>query len=155
MSGATDHVPDEARAVSEVLVGAWSLLECAEVMQDGAKRLPFGDRALGQVIYTADGRMSAQLVRAGRAAFASDDYRAAPIEILAEAFQQYFGYFGRYTVDAVASTVTHFIDGASIPNLENKAQVRTFRLEEDRLVLEAAMPWGFIRNTWIRAGTRA
>lgn len=155
MPGAADQATDDVRAVSQFLVGAWSLLECAEIMQDGAKRLPFGDRALGQVVYTAGGRMSAQLVRADRAAFASDDYRDASVEILAEAFQQYFGYFGSYTVDASAGTVTHFIEGASVPNLENKAQVRTFRLEEDRLILEAAMPWGFIRNTWIRAGVRS
>ena len=153
MPRATGQATDEVRAVGQSLVGAWSLLECAEIMPDGSKRLPFGDRALGQVIYTADGRMSAQLVRADRAAFASDDYRDAPVDVLAEAFQQYFGYFGSYAVDASAGTVTHFIEGASVPNLENKAQVRTFRLEEDRLLLEAATPWGFIRNTWMRAGT--
>jgi hypothetical protein len=155
MTRATDQVTDEARAVGQLLVGAWSLLECAEIMQDGSKRLPLGDRALGQVVYTADGRMSAQLVRADRAAFASDDYRGAPVEVAAEAFQQYFGYFGSYKVDASAGTVTHFIEGAMFPNLENKAQVRTFRLEADRLILEAATPWGIIRNTWIRAGARS
>jgi hypothetical protein len=37
--------------------------------------------------------------------------------------------------------VTHFIEGAAFPNLEHKAQVRSFRLEGDRLVLEAATPW--------------
>jgi Lipocalin-like domain len=136
------------------LVGAWSLLECAEILQDGSKRLPFGEGALGQVIYTADGRMSAQLLRAGRPAFPSDDYRGAPVEVAAEAFQQYFGYFGRYEVDADAGTVTHFIEGAWLPNLENTAQVRTFHLGEDRLILEAATPWGVIRNTWMRASSR-
>jgi hypothetical protein len=80
--------------VGRSVVGAWSLLECAEIMQDGSKRLPLGERALGQVIYTADGRMSAQLVRADRAPFASDDFRDAPVGVAAEAFQQYFGYFG-------------------------------------------------------------
>jgi hypothetical protein len=134
------------------LVGAWSLLECAEIMQDGSKRLPLGERALGQVVYTADGRMSAQLVRADRPAFASDDYRGAPADVAAAAFQQYFGYFGSYTVDSGAGTVTHFIEGAWFPNLENKAQVRTLRLDGDHLVLEAATPWGLIRNTWRRAG---
>jgi Lipocalin-like domain len=149
MPRATDQARDEARDVS--LVGAWSLLECAEILPDGSRRLPFGDHALGQVIYTADGRMSAQLVRADdRPAFASDDYRGAPVDVVAEAFQQYFGYFGRYTVDASAGTVTHFIEGAWFPNLENTAQVRTFRFEADRLILEAATPWGVIRNTWRR-----
>jgi hypothetical protein len=155
MPRATDQATDEARAVGRFLVGAWSLVECAEIMQDGSKRLPLGDRALGQVVYTADGRMSAQLVRADRPAFASDDYRGAPVEVAAEAFQQYFGYFGSYKVDASAGTVTHFIEGAWFPNLENKAQVRTFRLEEDRLILEAATPWGVFRNTWIRVGARS
>jgi lipocalin-like protein len=124
--------PPKEHAMSRAtdLVGAWSLLECAEIMQDGSKRLPLGERAVGQVIYTSDGRMSAQLVRAGRAAFASDDYRGAAVEVAAEAFQQYFGYFGSYAVDAGAGTVTHFIEGAWFPNLENTAQVRTFRLDE-------------------------
>jgi hypothetical protein len=153
MPRVTDQATDETRAASRRLAGAWSLLECAEILQDGSKRLPLGDGALGQVIYTADGRMSAQLVRAGRPAFASDDFRAAPVDVAAGAFQQYFGYFGRYEVDPVAGTVTHFIEGAWFPNLENKVQVRTFRLEGDRLILEAATPWGVIRNTWIRVGT--
>jgi hypothetical protein len=146
---------DDAGAVGRSLVGAWSLVECAEVLQDGSKRLPFGEGALGQVVYTADGRMSAQLVRADRARFASDDYRGAPADVAAEAFQQYFGYFGSYQVDASAGTVTHYIEGAWFPNLENTAQVRTFRFEEGRLVLEAATPWGVIRNTWRRAGVRS
>ncbi len=150
MSHATNPTTGDPGTVHERLIGAWSLLECAEIMQDGPKRLPYGERALGQVIYTANGRMTAQLVRAGRPAFPSDDYRDAPVELIATAFQDYFGYFGSYEVDAGAGTVTHFIEGASIPNLENKAQVRTFRLDSDRLVLEAATPWGFIRNTWVR-----
>ena len=146
---------DKAEAIGRHVVRAWSLVECAEILQDGSKRLPLGERARGQVVYTADGRMSAQLVRADRAPFASDNYRGAPVDVAAEAFQQYFGYFGSYTVDAGAGTVTHFIEGAWFPNLENKAQVRTFRLEGDRLILEATTPWGVIRNTWIRAGSAA
>lgn len=142
-------------AAARTIVGAWSLVECAEILQDGSKRLPLGADALGQVIYTADGRMSAQLVRAGRAVFSSDDYRGAPAEIAAEFFQQYFGYFGRYAIDAAAGTVTHFIEGAWFPNLENKAQVRRFRFDGDRLILEATTPWGVIRNTWVRAGARS
>jgi len=140
--------------VCQSLLGAWSLKECAEILPDGSKRFPFGDDALGQVVYTADGHMSAQLLRAGRPAFPSDDYRGAPVEVAAEAFQQYFGYFGRYEVDAGAGTVTHFIEGAWLPNLENTAQVRTFRFREGCLILEAPTPWGVIRNTWVRATLR-
>ena len=50
-----------------------------------------------------------------------------------------------------AGTVTHLIVGAWLPNLENTTQVRTFRLEGVRLILEAPTPWGFIRNTFKRA----
>jgi hypothetical protein len=135
----------------QFLVGAWSLVECAEILPDGSKRLPLGERPLGQVVYSADGHMAAQLVRAGRPAFPSDDYLGAPDDVAAEAFRNYFGYFGRYAVDRDAGTVTHFIEGAWLPNLENTTQVRTFRVEGDRLILEAATPWGIIRNTWTRA----
>jgi hypothetical protein len=133
------------------LTGAWTLIECAEILQDGSKRFPLGVDAVGQVVYTAEGRMSAQLVRAARARFPWDDYRTAPAEVAAEAFQQYFGYFGRYELDAATGTVTHFIEGAWLPNLEQTSQVRSFRLEGSRLVLEAKTPWGVIRNTWERA----
>jgi hypothetical protein len=135
----------------QFLVGAWSLVECAEILPDGSKRLPLGERPLGQVVYSADGHMAAQLVRAGRPAFPSDDYLSAPDDVAAEAFRQYFGYFGRYTVDLAAGTVTHLIEGAWLPNLENTTQVRTFRVDGDRLVLEAPTPWGVIRNSWTRA----
>jgi Lipocalin-like domain len=67
-----------------------------------------------------------------RPAFPSDDYRDAPVEVTAEAFRQYFGYSGHYEVDAGAATVTHFIDGAWLANLENTAQ----------LILEAPTPRG-------------
>ena len=140
--------------VCQSLLGAWSLTECAEIMPDGSKRFPLGEDAMGQVVYTADGRMSAQLVRAGRPAFPSDDSRSARMQDAAEAFHQYFGYFGRYEVDAGAGTVTHFIEGASFPNLERKAQGRTFRFEGGRLILEAPTAWGIIRNTWVRATPR-
>lgn len=150
----TDWNANEGRAAPHFLIGAWSLVECIEILPDGSMRYPLGNGALGQVVYTADGRMSAQIVRAGRPMFPSDDYRGAPAEIAAEAFQNYFGYFGRYEVDAGAGTVTHFIEGAWLPNLENTAQVRTFRLEEERLVLEATTPWGVIRNVWMRVGGR-
>ncbi len=71
MPRATDRSADDALAIRQSLVGAWSLLECAELLRDGSRRLPLGEHARGQVIYTDDGRMSAQLVRAGRACFPS------------------------------------------------------------------------------------
>lgn len=151
----TDRNASELRAAPRFLIGAWTLVECIEILSDGSTRHPLGDDALGQVVYTADGRMSAQLVRAGRPMFPSDDYRGAPVKIAAEAFQNYFGYFGRYEVDADAGTVTHFVEGAWLPNLENTVQIRTFRLEEERLVLEATTPWGVIRNVWMRATGRS
>jgi lipocalin-like protein len=44
---------------AHALTGAWTLIECAEILPDGSKRLPLGADAVGQVVYTAEGRMSA------------------------------------------------------------------------------------------------
>ena len=43
-----------------------------------------------------------------------------------------------------------------LPNLEDKAQVRDFSAwKAAGLILEAATPWGVIRNTWTRTGARS
>jgi hypothetical protein len=140
----------DATAIRERLVGAWSLVSWESFADDGSTRLPLGDRPLGQLMYTADGHVSAQLVRADQSPFGSDDWReAAPAEMTA-AWPSYFGYFGTYTIDIDAAAVTHHIVSGWFPNLVGTKQVRYFRFEDDRLVLDADTSWDRVRIVWQR-----
>ena len=51
------------------------------------------------------------------------------------AFDNYFGYWGHYQVNPATGTVTHHIDGASVPDWVDTSQDRQFKLEGNRLTL--------------------
>jgi hypothetical protein len=70
-----------------------------------------------------------------RKEFVSGDFLRPTPEELREAFDGYFGYYGRYTVDEKAGVVTHHVDGAAYPNYIGTDQRRFFKLETNRLTL--------------------
>lgn len=97
-------------------VGAWRLLSCEARDSNGQVHYPFGERAAGQLFYDAVGNMSAQLMRADRARFASRDPALGTDAEVRGAFDGYVSYFGTYTIDDSKSAVTHHVTGASFPN---------------------------------------
>lgn len=134
---------------AEWLVGAWNLVTWFEINSDGNTTAPSGD--IGKLIYTADGNVSAQIVRRHVGPFRNDDWRRASDAEISIAWQSYFGYFGRYSVDPEQQRVTHHIEGAFFPNLTGTDQVRRYRLEGARLILDAETQTGCIRAIWERA----
>jgi hypothetical protein len=136
--------------MTERLIGAWQLESWFEISPDGTIAYPMGEDSVGQIIYTADGRISAQIARGNPERFRDDDWRKASEAESATAFMQYFGYFGRYSVDAERETVTHHIEGAAFPNLVGTRQVRHYRFEDSRLILDADTAWGRVRVVWKR-----
>jgi hypothetical protein len=137
-------------SMTERLIGAWQLREWSEIRPDGSKSYPLGEDAIGQLLYTPDGHMAAQLVRINRERFASDDWRRASRAEAARAFMEYFGYFGVYEVDLRQQTVIHHVKGGWFPNVEGGDQFRHFRLEGELLVLDADTSWGKVRIIWAR-----
>ena len=118
------------------LVGSWDLVEYDRRDESGiVAEAYYGDNPLGNLIYTASGDMSVHLVDPRIGEFESRDYlRGTPAEIK-EAFEGYYGYFGTYTVDEDAKTVTHHVIGASFRGYTGSDQTRFFELEGNRLGL--------------------
>jgi hypothetical protein len=83
--------------------------------------------------------MSAQVVaRADRKPFApyNQGTKSATTEEKAAAFDTYFAYFGTYTVDAKAGTVTHHLEDSLVPGRQGTDNVRWFEFQgDDRIVL--------------------
>jgi hypothetical protein len=69
------------------------------------------------------------------------------------AWKGYFGYFGTYSVDSGERSVTHRIEGAWFPNLVGTDQVRRYRFEDMRLILDADTAWGHVRIIWERSAS--
>ena len=105
---------EEARAA---LLGAWRLLSLQTVLPDGTVDYPLGPDAIGQLVYTDSGRMSAQLVRPGQPPFTSEDTRAATDEEIVTAWHNYAGYYGTYRIDVDAQAVIHEIQASWMPQL--------------------------------------
>lgn len=131
--------------------GTWDLVNWETMGSTGEVTYPLGQEPVGQLMYdNKAGTVSAQLVESGQHRFASDDWQEASAEEMVAAWPRYFGYFGTFTVDESAETVTHHIRSGWFPNLAGTEQVRHYELQGDRLTLEAETAWGTVRIMWRR-----
>jgi hypothetical protein len=112
------------------LLGAWRLTSV-----DG-ERFPGYDHPTGLIIYDPSGKMSVQIAnRSGRKTFAGG-FASGTREEKAAAFDSYYGYYGTYSVDAQAGTVTHHIEDFSYPDLRGRDNVRWVEFHDaDHIVL--------------------
>jgi hypothetical protein len=116
------------------LIGTWGLVSSEWKRADGRHANPFGDGAVGVLIYDASGYMSAQIMRADRAA--PDPKQPAGIDVaMTSAVAGYVAYFGVYAADAAAGTVTHRVIGAAHPAWVGMEIMRRFVIEGDVLTL--------------------
>jgi len=117
------------------VVGTWKLVSYETVTAGGMRSLPLGPDLVGLAIYLPNGRVSIQFMRRDRPRFQSGDAWRGTLEEERAAFEGFFSYAGRYTIDAARSVVTHHIEIASAPNYVGIDLPRTFALEGDRLTL--------------------
>jgi hypothetical protein len=121
--------------VDERFFGTWELLG-TEQRGAGGELVPGGlPYATGQVIYSADGRMSAHLMGPNRPTADEGSREPASSEFKAQAYDSYLAYYGTYTVDAAAGVITHHIHGSLFPEMAGTEQRRHFELSGDRLTL--------------------
>ena len=140
---------------SNLLVGTWKLVSWEVAQPDGTIHYLYGRDVVGYLTYTADGYMSAEIMDPDRRQ--SDP--GFPLEIAAaqtlpdpdraRAYSTYLSYCGTYTVDG--DTVIHHVEAGLIPSWTGSEQVRLFRFELGRLIIEA----GNQKLTWERAVTHA
>lgn len=128
--------PDEEKLAGR-LQGAWTLLRFEELNADGAPaRHPFGPDATGLLIYTPDGRMSAQLSTAGRPRFAAGGGQAERARERAAAFDTFVAYCGRFRVEG--DEVAHEVALSLYPNWIGTTLRRTVRFDGEQLTLTTA-----------------
>ncbi|WP_297595508.1 lipocalin-like domain-containing protein [Mycobacterium sp.] len=133
----TTFTPQDLR---EYLIGAWTLGSYQSSDLDGTNmRYPLGPDARGIIMYTADGYMSAQIMRADRAPFARGDLQTADTDELAAAAKGYLAYTGPYSV-LDNGVIAHHVDVSLLPNWVGGTQYRAARTGDDRLELSPAEP---------------
>ena len=79
------------------LVGAWRLVSWEQRTASGVVSYPYGRTPEGQIVYTANGQMSAHLMNPG--ADIAGVTASGTEEIIGRAAETYFSYYGTYEVD--------------------------------------------------------
>jgi hypothetical protein len=126
--------------LSDRFVGTWRLVSFVARGADGREMAAYGTPPRGLLMYDEGGRMSVQIARSDRRLTESDAFHISlSPEEGGDPVEDYFAYFGRYTVDESAATVTHHVEAGSISGFDGTDQRRGFRLQGDRLML-ATLP---------------
>ena len=126
------------RGFANRLIGVWALVSYIDKQRDKDDVHPFGPEPQGFLIYTADGFVSAQLMRPGRPIFSSSDWHNGTPEEYRASGSGYIAYCGIYEVDEEKATVSHIPAVSLLPNLIHERQCRSIDLQGDRLILRAA-----------------
>ena len=122
----TAQQPKSQAELRKPLVGTWRLVS----IEGGATPANRGQAPTGLIYYDSLGNMAAQIMPDRP----RPKWTGTPTqEQMAEAFRGYTAYFGTYTIDEKASTVTHHrqgsLDGGAVDF------VRKFEFAGDRIVL--------------------
>ena len=142
--------PRPASDAASRIVGTWQLMTRTVTRADGTTIVDpvLGEKPTGRLIYDAGGAMSLQMMRAGRKEPISSPVTAKdktnPRVILG-----YDSYFGRYTVDEKAGTVTHHVEGSLFPEDLGEDWVRPFTLKGDTLTLRLTSPADGLTRTLV------
>jgi Lipocalin-like domain len=112
------------------LVGSWKLVSAFS--RHGAEHSgqPYGANPLGFLTYSDDGRVSALISCDGRNPLSIG---GGTLEEKAEAFDTFFAYAGRYTLEG--DKVIHHVEISSIQNYVGKDLMRRVLFEGDRIIL--------------------
>jgi hypothetical protein len=118
------------------LMGTWKLISYRLIGSHGRVRYPYGEDAVGYIIYGPDGYMAVSIMSADRRPFAGADILRRTTEEAAEATRTYLSYCGTYEV--LLDRVIHHVAVSLFPNWSGSAQERFYLLDGDRLELSTA-----------------
>lgn len=136
-----------ATGVAPRIAGIWQLMTRTVTRADGTAIVDpvLGEKPSGRLVYDASGAMMLQMMRTGRKQAISTP--ANPKDASnARVSLGYDSYFGRYTVDEKAGTVTHHVEGSLFPEDLGDDWVRPFTLNGDTLTLRLTGEDGLTRT---------
>jgi len=121
--------------LSSSLPGTWLLESRIDVTATGERRAEpsLGEDPVALLIYDRSGHFAAQFMKRDRSAVVSEDVIGAMNNTRAQA--GYDAYFGTYTVDDAASTVTQRLLGSLSPENVGSVLTREVRVRGDALVI--------------------
>lgn len=121
------------------MVGTWKLLSYKSISSDGSSVDLYGPAPSGQLIYDSSGHMSVHLLKPNLPRCGTMDRRKCPPTIARIAFDNYFGYWGRYKLSSDGKSVIHQVEGASVPDWVGTSQARYIGLSGNQLTIRTPL----------------
>jgi hypothetical protein len=140
------------KSMKEAIVGSWSLLIDDAVKPDGTHVPNFGPNPIGMATFGADSHFSVAIMRAGRPKFASNNRATGTADENKAAVAGANAFFGTYTLDEAAKTLTLRVEASTYPNLEGTQQKRTITslTAGDELTWSNPVTHGEVAWKWIK-----
>jgi hypothetical protein len=132
------------------VIGTWALQSYTRTSETGEIEYPLGSDAVGILIFTADGYMSAQLMRRGRPDYAKASTLGGTVEQSAEAARGYLAYAGGFDWDEDTATSHHHVEVSLLPNWLNHTQTRHASVDGGLLTLSARVGGSIATLRWKR-----
>jgi Lipocalin-like domain len=119
--------------VKQRLIGTWTVVSSQRTLKNGQKAFDpaLGPRGMGFLIYSADGRMCAELMNPDRPAW--NNSKPTDQEKVS-AYNGFFGYCGRYEIDVENHILVHLPEVSLRPSYVGTRQIRPFRFEGAHLI---------------------
>ncbi|MEJ2289418.1 MAG: lipocalin-like domain-containing protein [Deinococcales bacterium] len=137
-------LPLTAQVTATDFAGTWKLASIESPGEAGAwapADVPFAGVPVGVIMYDGLGNMAVQITSDPRGV-------ETPVE-QPEIVNGYVAYYGTYSVDPAAGTVTHHRQGHLNPALAELSVVRYYEFSGDTLTLTLA-PNRDLRLNWVR-----
>ncbi len=99
----------------EHLVGTYRLIYGGIERSDGTVEYPYGEDAVGYLVYLDNDRVSWHIMAANRQPFSDPDLLGGTPEENNEAFRTSNGYFGNYRIEG--DVIRYDIEVAQVPNM--------------------------------------
>ena len=144
--------PAFTQTTAKDLVGTWTLVSIT-LDQDGKKTDFYGTNPQGQWIFEANGRNSHIIIRSDLPKFASNNRQSGTPEENKAVVQGSFAFFGTYTVDEAAKTVTFHIESCTFPNWNGTDRKLSFNISGDEVDMTSSVSstgTGSTRQVWKR-----
>lgn len=102
----------------ENFLGTWKLISTEHRNSSDQVIYPFGQNAVGQLMYDTIGYMSVQLMQSDHPRFESSDVSKSPPTELKTTFEgRLITYFGTYEINEPEETIIHQVKYSSHPDL--------------------------------------
>jgi hypothetical protein len=123
----------------EEFLGTWTLVSFEGIdLETSEKRYPLGPDAVGLIMYTEDGYMSAQIMRPDRSKYTVPDVAGGGTqEEAAAAAHGYLAYSGPFSVDESGGVIHHEVTVSLVPDWVGAVEPRDAVFENGRMILSA------------------